>query len=175
MAKLNQVLLVDDDPICNQKNEKLLKEASIAKEVKVTLNGGHALLYLDHLTLVDKFSKLLVLLDVDMPIMNGLEFLEYFNRSNTIPKDNILIVIQGDDLRNEVVEKAKNLGVSHFVSKSSLSIDHLNTILNTHFSDGSVVATQSQEENQEMVKPQGNNYNFQRKKGARDNRNRTAA
>lgn len=169
--------MVDDDPLCNQKNEKILRDASLTQNVKVTVNGGHALLFLDQITQIESNCKLLVLLDMDMPIMNGLEFLEYYRRSKTIPKENVLIVVQGDDLASDVVEKAKKLGATHFTSKS-ICINHLTEIVNCYFDSGNQSMT-SVEEITTTTSTDGNKedtfvYNDKEGKHTKS-RNRTAA
>lgn len=72
---LKRVLLVDDDDITNFFNQHLISKLGIAEEITVVLNGQEAI---DFLTTQEGGvfpSPDLVLLDINMPIMDGYQFL----------------------------------------------------------------------------------------------------
>lgn len=128
MELINQILLVDDDNAINLHHERLIKESGLCKNVKITLNGGHAFLYLcQKYSNYNSNTKLLILLDMDMPIMNGYDFLNSYNSCTFINKENIFIALMTDTPENELLDM-KALGVSYFVSKP-LSAHRLRTIL----------------------------------------------
>ena len=66
-----KVLLVDDDPIANYLSQIVLKNCGITN-VNVALNGMDAIAYLEKETVAPD----IILLDLNMPIMGGLEFLQ---------------------------------------------------------------------------------------------------
>ncbi|WP_460924924.1 response regulator [Pontibacter brevis] len=70
MQGLGKVLLVDDDAIHNFLSARTLSQANAVEQVFEVENGQLAL------DLVTKETLDLILLDVNMPIMNGCEFLE---------------------------------------------------------------------------------------------------
>jgi CheY-like chemotaxis protein len=76
--QLNSILLVDDDEVTNFYVEHLIRKMNLAKEIHVAMSGQDALAYLNTqpATMPD-----LILLDINMPIMNGFEFLEAFETS----------------------------------------------------------------------------------------------
>lgn len=82
MEKLNNILLVDDDEITNYINSDLIISMGIAEKVSVALNGKEAL---DYLTIAHKEEDNseyvipeLIFLDINMPVMNGFQFLEEY-------------------------------------------------------------------------------------------------
>ena len=73
---LSSILLIDDDPITNFINERLLRRLGVSQEVLVATNGQ---LGLDILKTRCQHDAVgcpdLVLIDMKMPVMNGSEFL----------------------------------------------------------------------------------------------------
>ena len=76
MQKLSSVLLVDDDPITNFLHEQLLVSLGVTDHCQVAENGAEALALLAELG--DAPPPALVLLDVHMPVMGGVDFLEAY-------------------------------------------------------------------------------------------------
>jgi response regulator of citrate/malate metabolism len=135
MVMVNEVILVDNDCESNLCNEKIIKESSLSSQVKITLNGGHALLYLDHIShRLDRNSKVLVLLNMETPIADGFDFLQgYYKESKKIKnKENIFIVVLSNNLSKEKVERIKRIGQVNFIA-SPISIDVLNSLVQQHF------------------------------------------
>ena len=69
-----QILLIDDDPIMNLINSKIVENIKPGAIIKSFKNGREAL---DHLY-QDKEHYYFILLDINMPVMNGWQFLDQF-------------------------------------------------------------------------------------------------
>ena len=67
------VFLVDDDPIQNLLTSQLIETSGIGHEYKVFNNGQEVLDAIDN-----GDSPTVILLDINMPIMDGWEFLEVY-------------------------------------------------------------------------------------------------
>lgn len=80
MQKLRSVLLVDDDPTNNFLNQRLLRRLNVADQVVVAENGQEALRLLQPAgpSAPAPSFPALILLDIQMPIMNGIEFLQAY-------------------------------------------------------------------------------------------------
>jgi CheY-like chemotaxis protein len=74
MIKECNILLVDDDEMCNFINSMLIKRVGIAGNTTIANNGQDALKYLQ-----DKPFDI-VLLDVHMPNMNGFDVLDVLTK-----------------------------------------------------------------------------------------------
>jgi CheY-like chemotaxis protein len=83
MKKLQCILLVDDDEITNFINHTIIEEMQITEHIEVCENGKIALDYLEksHLCQTNPSVPSLILLDLNMPVMDGLEFLQAYQSS----------------------------------------------------------------------------------------------
>lgn len=112
MYLFETILLVDDDYVTNCLTEKQLKNARISKNVKAVKNGEEALTYLAES--VNRTPQL-ILLDINMPEMDGLEFLKYFKQM-TLEKD-IRIILVTSVITPEKKEKLNSLGFTEILEK----------------------------------------------------------
>lgn len=78
MQKPDFVLLIDDDPMANFLNKIMLQKAKATNQIFVTENGEEAFAVIHKLEAkaASKEKKLCILLDLDMPLLDGYEFLE---------------------------------------------------------------------------------------------------
>jgi len=111
------VLLVDDDMICNFITETTLNRLGIAKEVHSALNGQEALDLLNSYFLGDVSIPDIIFLDLNMPIMDGFQFIDAFKKLDFPKKEKILIVILTSSINPKDLEKAKSLGIDHYMTK----------------------------------------------------------
>jgi CheY-like chemotaxis protein len=79
MSTIKRVLLIDDDDVNNFINARLLRKLSITEDIKISSNGEEGLRYLQELSSCSENFPDLILLDINMPVMDGFEFLERFS------------------------------------------------------------------------------------------------
>jgi CheY-like chemotaxis protein len=130
--KLN-ILLVDDDNINNYVSENIIKKMNIADHIVKKLNGKEALEYINEESSRNNEGKQtdLILIDINMPIMDGLEFLEAFNH---ISKKNKIVVYLMHTAPLTPVQKQRidKIYLSGNIEKP-LTKEKLSIILESHF------------------------------------------
>jgi CheY-like chemotaxis protein len=120
------ILLVDDDEINNFISIKLIKKALSDANITACLNGRFAI---DELTRIQKTDPGalpdFILLDINMPIMNGWEFLDEYKRLNIDPTGKSKIYIISSSVFSNDISKARSYPlVKNFVSKP-LSVEKI--------------------------------------------------
>ncbi|MFW9914636.1 MAG: response regulator [Candidatus Thorarchaeota archaeon] len=111
-----KVLCVDDNAFLLYLTRILLENEDDRFVVETATSTADAL----HKMAGEAFDA--VVCDFIMPEMDGLEFLEQLrSKGNTIP----FIMLTGDN-REDIAARAKNLGVKHFIEKSTNLKSHFN-------------------------------------------------
>lgn len=136
MSKLRSILLVDDDDTTNFINQRVIDHLSIAEKVHVSLNGEEALAYLRELppSSEEKSEILpdLILLDINMPVMNGFEFLEEFHNWELPHKEAVTIIMLSSSSHELDLARAKKFNVTDYINKP-LTVDKLAAMMEKHF------------------------------------------
>ncbi len=126
MKKLERIILVDDDPFTNLYNEIILKQNNASENIIPFQKGKEAIEYLE--TKIDKVD--LILLDINMPIMNGWQFLEHYQKLDEKKRATILVVMLTSSVNIADQKKAEKLQlVKKFINKP-LNEEGVNEIIN---------------------------------------------
>jgi CheY-like chemotaxis protein len=118
LPKKKFTLIVDDDKIYVFGITKLIQIKSLTDQVEVKENGLLALDYLKELIDQNKALPDLILLDLNMPVLNGWEFLEEFSQLSSFINKNVSIYIVSSSIARSDLERSKTIeAVSGFLIK----------------------------------------------------------
>jgi CheY-like chemotaxis protein len=93
MKKLNCIMLIDDNPDDNMIHERVIRKADAAKHIIVRENALAALAYLQNKHLHEDAHPDLIFLDINMPGMNGWEFLLEYNKLDKELQGKVIVVM----------------------------------------------------------------------------------
>jgi CheY-like chemotaxis protein len=106
------ILLVEDDLVDQMTVKRSLKELNVSNRLVIANNGEEALFYLND----EKYQKpAIILLDINMPRMNGLEFLEIVKNDDELKKVPV-IVLSTSKADSDRIDSF-NLGVAGYMVK----------------------------------------------------------
>lgn len=111
-ASNRPILLVEDDHVDILTIKRALKEIAVANPVVTRENGEDALAYLR-----DPASArpCIILLDLNMPIMNGLEFLQQAKHDAQIRSIPVIVLTTSEEQHDKV--NSFSLGVAGYMAK----------------------------------------------------------
>lgn len=137
MKKISSVLLIDDDETTNYINKLTITRAGIARELLVSLNGKEAIDLIQARCELSKESGEncvpdLILLDINMPIMDGFGFLDALNKMEAMRDHEVVIAVLTTSSNPRDIENIKSAGVTELLNKP-LTRDALLKLVSKYF------------------------------------------
>lgn len=131
--KLNCILLIDDDELTNLINKMIIEKADCAEKTISVQSGRAALDYLN--SKEDDELPNLILLDINMPAMNGWEFIEKYRKTQKpqLKQAVVIILTTSSDPKEE--EKAKSMPEINGFKNKPLTHQMMQEIVEEHFAD----------------------------------------
>ena len=112
MKTLKPILLVEDDSVDAMTVKRALKELKVTNQLAHRVDGEGALEYLK-----DESNKkpCVILLDLNMPKMNGLELLEIIKKDETLKKTPVIVLTTSKE-EHDIMETFK-LSIAGYMVK----------------------------------------------------------
>lgn len=115
MKKLNNIMLIDDNIHSNYFNEIKLEQNNACDKITIFMNGKEAL---DYLVTNKETDVDLILLDINMPVMNGWQFLSNIERVwREIEKSIPIFILSSSVNTYDKQKSAEYKSVKGFINK----------------------------------------------------------
>jgi CheY-like chemotaxis protein len=123
-GRYERVMLIDDNSMDNFINKRLIESCEFASDIIVCSSGKEALEYFNS----GQDLPSLIFLDINMPEMNGFEFLESFETMNSeIHNQCKVLMLSTSESFKDLNKANKNRFVKKFLNKP-LTVDVLKAI-----------------------------------------------
>jgi CheY-like chemotaxis protein len=133
--KLNLILLVDDFDGANFLHQKVINEAGCAERVQIETDAEAALEFLATEVNGDFPHPELIFIDLNMPSMNGWEFLDDYKKLSREQRWGTLIVILTTSHNPDDLARAKAKHPATVFLNKPLLQSSLHEVLKEHFQD----------------------------------------
>lgn len=114
------ILVVEDDKVLNNAYKLILEREG--HKVQTAFDGQEAL------DAIDSFNPKIILLDLLMPNVGGITFLERFDQENSHADVKVIVLSNMGD--EKLVDKARELGAYKYIVKAHTSPAQLSIIVN---------------------------------------------
>lgn len=136
MKRLNCILLVDDNPADNEFHKIIIRKAGVCNQIKMVPDGEAALSYIKKSgepNQSEEFPKPdLILLDINMPRMNGFEFIMEYQKLDANLRSGVSMAMLTTSLNPEDKKRATNYEIGTFIVKP-LTVEMVHKIIEKIF------------------------------------------
>jgi CheY-like chemotaxis protein len=131
MNTIDKILIIDDDPIANYLHQLVIRKLKLNAEILVHKNGSEALKFLLECLNEGQASPQLILIDINMPVMDGFDFLTEYKKLLFSNHSKVQLVALTTSTVPRDLEKMKSFGVTNYITKP-LNQEKLQLILESH-------------------------------------------
>ena len=120
--RYHAVMLIDDNEIDNLINQKMIEAANIADHIYTHTGARSAIEFLKNLEKLKEFANSVlpdvIFLDIDMPLMDGFQFLEEFEKLSKETVAKCKVVMLTSSINPQDVNKSKEYAyVKKYINK----------------------------------------------------------
>ncbi len=128
-SNYNCVLLIDDDNATNFLNSWIIRKLNFSNNIVIKKDGKQALDFLNT-SVNGQFPKpQLILLDINMPVMNGWEFMDNYKNLSDQQRAKIVLVLLTTSRNSKDIAKSKEYPDITGYENKPLSIKKMENII----------------------------------------------
>lgn len=112
MRSKKPILLVEDDQVDAMTVKRALNEIRVTNKLNIVENGAEALSFLRK---SENKDPCIILLDLNMPKMNGIEFLKIVKQDKTLKRIPVVVLTTSEEEQDRI--NSFDLGVAGYMQK----------------------------------------------------------
>jgi len=121
-----RILHVEDDEIDAEAVRRGFRHASNRYEITRVGNGIDALKFLEETAIATKPIHTIILLDLKLPLMDGLEFLKVLRSHEQLGQTCVFLLSTSQDVRD--CYRAYTLGIAAYIPKAKVGAGHIDLV-----------------------------------------------
>ncbi|GAA0893459.1 response regulator [Fulvivirga kasyanovii] len=136
MTKVKSILIIDDDDVSNFIYKRVIETTRTADKITTFIRAREALEYLEKTadSSPEDFPDI-IFLDINMPVMNGWQFLEKYETSfqSKLKKRPVLCMLSSSVYQEDISKAYTYTDVKEYISKP-LTSQIMTNLIQKHFS-----------------------------------------
>ncbi|MEM1215398.1 MAG: response regulator [Bacteroidota bacterium] len=141
LPKLKCILFIDDDEPTNYLNRRLATQLDCAEKIITIDQAEEALAYLKAMGQKEIPVPDLIFLDINMPQMNGWEFLDEYSDLDEDNKKSVIIIMLTTSLNPDDSERAKQYTEVNELKNKPLTLEMLREVVEKYFASRTLVSS----------------------------------
>jgi CheY-like chemotaxis protein len=125
------IMLIDDNEIDNLINQKMIEAAAISEKIYTCSSAKSGLEFLknmEKLELADQILPDLIFLDIDMPLMDGFQFLDEFEKFGPLIKKKCKVIMLTSSINPQDYNMAKKYATVKLFLNKPLSHESISSL-----------------------------------------------
>lgn len=135
MEKLQKLLIIDDDPMTTNLHKRFIEKFEVTHQVEIANSGEEALQRIKGYIQSGNEEEIpqLIFVDLNMPFMDGFQFLEAYQEMEFENKDSVIVSVLTSSFSRSDINRVKEYPiVSDYIVKP-LTQEKMMDIMERHF------------------------------------------
>ena len=135
MEKLQKILIIDDDPMTTHLHKRLLEKFDLSHQVEIALGGEEALQLIKENIDTENEDQIpqLIFVDLNMPFMDGFQFLEAYQSLEFKNKDSVVVSVLTSSYSMSDINRVKEYPVVSDYIVKPLTQEKMIELMERHF------------------------------------------